>query len=151
MPTTGPETEHVLGVQVSLHVAAGVIMNSSNEVLLALRPRHKHQGGLWEFPGGKVEAGEAVQVALARELEEELGLVVEECSALFVTSHDYGDRHVTLDVWMVTGFTGEPHGREGQEIAWVSLERLDNLDFPEANRPIVAALLERFCKNVTGN
>lgn len=124
-----------------IHVAAGVILNDGDEVLLALRPKHKHQGGLWEFPGGKVEAGEAVEAALARELLEELNLIVEQSEQLLVTEHDYGDKHVTLDVWVVRSFSGEPHGREGQELRWVKRTDLRNYAFPQANLIIVDTLL----------
>ena len=124
-----------------IHVAAGVILNASNEVLLALRPLHKHQGGLWEFPGGKVEPGEKVEAALARELLEELNLTIASPSPLLVTEHDYGDKHVTLDVWIVRQFNGEPHGREGQQLRWVSLKELSSYQFPKVNQVIVEALL----------
>jgi 8-oxo-dGTP diphosphatase len=123
-----------------IHVAAGVILNSSRQVLLALRPKDRHKGGLWEFPGGKVEAGESVQQALARELLEELNLVVLDSSPFLVIDHDYGDKLVTLDVWLVTAFSGEPHGSEGQRIAWVDLSELHGYEFPEANVAIVDAL-----------
>jgi 8-oxo-dGTP diphosphatase len=124
-----------------IHVAAGVIVNDNDEVLLALRPKHKHQGGLWEFPGGKVEAGEPVQAALARELLEELNLVVEQSEQLLVTQHDYGDKHVTLDVWVVRRFSGEPFGNEGQELRWVKRNSLRDYQFPQANIVIVDTLL----------
>jgi 8-oxo-dGTP diphosphatase len=123
-----------------IHVAAGVILDGEGQVLLALRPKDKHKGGLWEFPGGKVEAGESVQVALARELLEEISLVVIDASPFLVIDHDYGDKQVTLDVWTVTRFSGTPHGSEGQEIAWVKIADLDRYPFPEANAEIVAAL-----------
>lgn len=123
-----------------IHVAAGVILDGKGRVLLALRPKDKHKGGLWEFPGGKVEAGESVQAALARELLEEINLVVVEASPFIVIDHDYGDMQVTLDVWTVSRFSGTPHGSEGQEIAWVKLADLDRYQFPEANIGIVQAL-----------
>lgn len=123
-----------------IHVAAGVILNTHREVLLALRPAHKHQGGLWEFPGGKVEVGERVEDALNRELQEELGLSVLQSKPLLLIEHDYGDRHVTLDVWLVSSFAGEPAGREGQELRWVSISALSELSFPAANAPIVQHL-----------
>ncbi len=125
-----------------VHVAAGVILNNSNEVLLALRPQHKHQGGLWEFPGGKVEPGEPVQTALARELLEELNLVVEHAEPLLVTEHDYGDKQVMLDVWTVRHFSGTPEGREGQQLRWVKLTDLSDYQFPRANVIIVETLLK---------
>ncbi len=125
-----------------IHVAAGVILNAQREVLIALRPRHKHQGGLWEFPGGKVEPGETVQQALARELLEEINLTVLESSQLLVVDHDYGDKHVKLEAWLVTQHSGNPLGREGQDITWVQIDNLQNYAFPDANTPIVKALQE---------
>jgi 8-oxo-dGTP diphosphatase len=127
-------------VKKHIHVAAGVILNGEGQVLLALRPKDKHKGGLWEFPGGKVEPGESVQAALARELLEEINLVVDLASPFLVIDHDYGDKQVTLDVWTVSRFSGTPHGSEGQEIAWVAIADLGRYQFPEANAGIVAAL-----------
>jgi 8-oxo-dGTP diphosphatase len=130
-------------VKKQIHVAAGVILNAEGQVLLALRPKDKHKGGLWEFPGGKVEAGEGVKEALARELLEEINLVVLEAAPFLVIDHDYGDKQVTLDVWLVNRFGGTPHGSEGQEIAWVDIADLQRYQFPEANAGIVAALRAR--------
>lgn len=123
-----------------IHVAAAAVFNERGEVLLARRPDHLHQGGLWEFPGGKVEAGEAVEQALARELREELGIEVEQARPLIRIAHDYPDRRVLLDVWRVERFHGEPHGREGQPLAWVMPDALPVYEFPAANRPIVTAV-----------
>lgn len=125
-----------------IHVAAGVILNEHQEVLLALRPAHKHQGGLWEFPGGKVEAGEQVEAALARELMEELGVQVLACEPLLLSEHDYGDKQVCLDVWLVSAHAGTAVGREGQQLAWVPLAELRQRSFPAANLPIVERLLQ---------
>ena len=122
-----------------VHVAAAVIRSNDGRILIARRADSQHQGGLWEFPGGKVEAGEAVEIALARELNEELGIVVTQARPLIKVRHDYPDKQVLLDVWEVDGFTGEPHGAEGQPLAWVSARELSQYDFPEANQPIVAA------------
>jgi len=124
------------GVQ---HVVAAVIVNDSRQILLARRPRDRHQGGLWEFPGGKVETGEEPRAALARELLEELGIAVEAARPLIKVRHAYPDRTVLLDVWRVSSFSGEPHGREGQPTAWVAPHELPLRDFPAANRPIVTA------------
>jgi 8-oxo-dGTP diphosphatase len=129
-----------------VHVAAAVIRAEDGRVLIARRPEDKHQGGLWEFPGGKVEAGEAVQVALARELEEELGIRPTLARPLIQVQHDYPDKQVLLDVWEVSAFSGEPHGAEGQPLAWVAPRQLGDYEFPAANRPIVTAarLPERY-------
>ena len=122
-----------------LHVAAAVIRGADGRVLIARRPEHKHQGGLWEFPGGKVEAGESVEAALQRELQEELGIRVGASRPLIQVRHDYPDQQVLLDVHEVSAFAGEPHGAEGQPLAWVAAAELTDYAFPEANRPIVAA------------
>lgn len=119
-------------------VVAAVIRRGEH-ILIARRAAHQHQGGLWEFPGGKVEPGEAVEAALVRELKEELGITATAFSPLIRISHDYPDKAVCLDVWTVTGFDGEPQGREGQPLAWVSGDELPRFDFPAANRPIVTA------------
>lgn len=122
-----------------IHVAAAVIRGADGRVLIAKRPLDKHQGGLWEFPGGKVEADERVEAALARELLEELGIVVTAAQPLIQVRHDYPDKQVLLDVWEVQAFTGEPHGAEGQPLMWVTADQLTNYSFPAANQPIVAA------------
>jgi 8-oxo-dGTP diphosphatase len=125
-----------------IHVAVGIIRNEMGEVLIALREKNKHQGGLWEFPGGKVEAGESLSVALSRELLEELDLQVLRSSPLLKVEHDYGDKQVLLDVWLVDRFQGEAKGKEGQAICWVGLKELKNYQFPQANHEIVSFLLE---------
>lgn len=121
------------------HVVAAVIVNDSQRILLAKRPVDRHQGGLWEFPGGKVEPGEEPRAALARELHEELGIVLRDARPLIRVRHEYPDKSVLLDVWRVSAFTGKPHGREGQPIEWVSAQDLPYRNFPAANRPIVTA------------
>jgi 8-oxo-dGTP diphosphatase len=121
------------------HVVAAVIVNGAHQVLLARRPLDRHQGGLWEFPGGKVEPGEDPREALARELHEELGITVRAARPLIKVRHAYADKTVLLDVWRVSSFSGEPHGREGQPIAWVAPEELPHRDYPAANLPIVTA------------
>ena len=122
-----------------LHVAVGVIKDSEGRVLISLRHDKAHQGGLWEFPGGKLEFGESVEQALARELEEELGVSVLEIAPLIKVDHQYADLKVLLDVWLVTLFSGKPVGREGQKVQWVNLENLADYSFPVANAPIIAA------------
>lgn len=129
-----------------IHVAAAVIRGEDGQILIAKRAADQHQGGLWEFPGGKVEAGESVQAALARELEEELGIRPSAARPLIQVRHDYPDKQILLDVWEVAAFTGTPHGAEGQPLAWVSPRQLADYEFPAANQPIVAAarLPERY-------
>ena len=124
-----------------LHVAAGVIRRSDGHVLIAKRPLDKHQGGLWEFPGGKVEVGESPRAALARELWEELALRVVRCAELMQVVHAYPDKTVQIDVWTVDDIAGTPLGNEGQVVAWVPLSRLNEYPFPAANQDILARLL----------
>ncbi|MCH8499727.1 MAG: Nudix family hydrolase [Marinobacter sp.] len=124
-----------------VHVAVGVVWRQGR-VLIARRPDHLHQGGLLEFPGGKVEAGESVQQALVRELLEETGVQValEQLQPLIQVRHDYGDKQVLLDVWQTASSKGEPVGHEGQPVFWLAPEALEDAQFPAANRAIIRAL-----------
>ncbi len=122
-----------------VHVAVGVLLNSRGEILISRRHADSHQGGLWEFPGGKLESGENVQAALQRELLEELGIDVQASRALLEVRHDYPDKQVLLDVWLIDRFSGEATGREGQPLCWCPPGELVNYDFPAANHPIVEA------------
>lgn len=132
---------------------AVAVIRRQNRVLIARRPDHVHQGGLLEFPGGKVEPGESVQHALIREIAEETGLdvPVQSLRPLIGIRHDYGDKRVFLDVWGTTDrVLGEPEGREGQMVGWRAVEELHDQDFPAANWPIIRAvrLPERY--SITG-
>jgi 8-oxo-dGTP diphosphatase len=138
MPNTAPDS----GARV--HVAVGVICDDRRRILVSRRPDHVHQGGLWEFPGGKVEAGESVAAALRRELLEELAIEVLACRPLTVVRHDYADKAVLLDVWWVSAFRGEPRSCEGQPWQWIAAVQLDTLSFPEANQPIIAAIQQQW-------
>ncbi|MFP2768726.1 8-oxo-dGTP diphosphatase MutT [Oceanisphaera sp. KMM 10153] len=124
----------------SVLVAVGVIENTDGEIFICRRGASQHQAHKWEFPGGKVEAGETVAQALARELEEEVGIRVTDCRPFMRIEHDYGDKQVTLDIHKVTAFSGEPHGLEGQPSRWVPVSELHSYDFPAANSPIVDKL-----------
>lgn len=123
-----------------LHVAVGVIVNADGKILIAKRPLSTHQGGLWEFPGGKVDAGETIDQALARELREELAIDVLTSQPLIQIRHHYPDKSVLLDVYKITQFLGTPVGNEGQPIQWVDAKELSNFEFPAANRPIISAI-----------
>ena len=123
-----------------IHIAVGVLLNDNHEVLIAMRSAESHQGGLWEFPGGKVEEGESVERALNREFEEELGISVQVCTELTQIKHEYADKSVMLDVWRIEKFSGIPQGREGQVIEWRALSKLRALDFPKANERIIRIL-----------
>ncbi len=123
-----------------IHVMAAVLMDGESRILIAKRPQQAHQGGLWEFPGGKREAGESREQALARELTEEIGIVVLAAQPLISVAHDYPDRQVLLDVWRVTRWQGEVAPCEGQPLAWVDLGSLAEFNFPQADRPVLKAL-----------
>lgn len=126
-------------VQVT-QVAVAVIRDQQGRVLISKRPDHVHQGGKWEFPGGKLEAGEDVETALVRELREELDITPLDYRPLIRLRHDYPDKAVLLDVLMVDAFSGTAHGREGQRVTWNAIDELETEDFPEANAAIVKAI-----------
>lgn len=132
MPSTDPDA--------ILHVVAGVIRNRKAEVLLAQRQPGRHQAGKWEFPGGKREAGESAETALARELQEELGISVDGLRRRICVPYQYPDVAVQLDVYDVIGYSGDPHGREGQSIDWVAVNKLNQYDYPAANLPVLTSL-----------
>ena len=120
-----------------IHVAVGVLIDTKDCVLLTRRLKGTHLAGYWEFPGGKVEAGESVQTALARELQEELGTKIGKTVPLMTVSHDYGNKQVLLDVHQIKDWDGEPHGAEGQPLAWVDAGSLNEFQVPEANAEIM--------------
>ncbi len=123
-----------------IHVAAGAIADARGRILLARRPDRAHQGGLWELPGGKLEAGETPEQALVRELREELGIQVTASRPLIRVPHDYGDRRILLDVHRVLDYRGAPSSREGQPLSWVHPDAMDLGQLPAADRPVVTAL-----------
>ncbi len=127
-----------------VQVVVGVLLRNTH-CLLSKRAVDAHQGGLWEFPGGKVEALENVQQALQRELREELGVVVKRSTPLISVEHSYTDKSVVLHTHLIEEFSGEPEGRERQPLQWVAINELDNFEFPQANAAIVKALQQRFC------
>jgi 8-oxo-dGTP diphosphatase len=126
-----------------VNVAVGVI-KKNNAIFICKRADEQHQGGLWEFPGGKVEAGESVFAALKRELSEEVGITIHSSSQLMVIEHDYGDKCVKLDIHVVSNFSGEAHGAEGQPSEWVAINELSNYEFPAANTEIIEKIQARY-------
>ena len=126
----------------TIDVAVGVITRARSEVLLAWRDASRHQGGCWEFPGGKLEPGETPLEGLIRELDEELGIRPDPASAspLLTIPWSYGDKAVRLHVWQADQFEGVPHGREGQAVRWFAISDLSPDLFPAANRGILRAL-----------
>lgn len=121
-----------------LLVVAAALINSKNEVLLASRPKGKALAGLWEFPGGKIDAGETPEQALVRELSEEIGVIVREDSlkSLTFVSYNYPDFNLLMPIWVIRDWEGVAKALENQELAWVSSERLDDYSMPPADEPL---------------
>jgi len=123
-----------------VHVAVGILQNAEGKVLLAKRAAHQHQGDLWEFPGGKVEANESALQALVREFLEEVDITIVDASPFQRIEHDYGDKCVLLDVWLSRSFEGIARGKESQPILWADINDLASYSFPKANQAIVESL-----------
>jgi 8-oxo-dGTP diphosphatase len=123
-------------------VAACAFVDADSRVLLAQRPEGKSMAGLWEFPGGKVEAGERPEETLIREAEEELGIVVKEaCLApLTFASHSYPDFHLLMPLYICRRWDGIITPREGQKLAWVRPNKLRDYPMPPADVPLIAHL-----------
>ena len=123
-----------------MHVMAGVLLDARGCVLLAQRPVGKHLAGFWEFPGGKLEGGETLLAALARELEEELGIHLLEAQPLVRVPWRYGERELLLDAWRVFSWCGEPSSVEGQSLKWLVPANVDAATLAPADRVILTAL-----------
>lgn len=123
-----------------IRVAVGVVINTSGEVLIARRQSGQHLAGKWEFPGGKIERMETSEQALVRELAEEVALRIGKSEPCLVIQYAYPEKTVELDVRIVREYKGLARGCEGQTLAWVPLKELDQYDFPDANKPIIAKL-----------
>jgi 8-oxo-dGTP diphosphatase len=123
-------------------VVACALVDEDNRVLIARRPEGRHMGGLWEFPGGKVEPGELPEEALMRELGEELGIdITASCLApLTFASHGYDGFHLLMPLYVCRQWDGEVEARDGQELAWVRPNRLNEYDMPPADEPLKATL-----------
>jgi 8-oxo-dGTP diphosphatase len=121
-------------------VVAALLTDARGRILLARRTDGRDLAGLWEFPGGKVEAGESADAALLRELREELGIEIGPTEPLIAVPHAYPQKRILLDVRRVAHFAGYPHGRESQALSWVAPEKLGTWPMPRADRPVVAAL-----------
>lgn len=124
-----------------LNIAAGIIRNSQQEIFITRRAADTHMGGLWEFPGGKMELSETPEQALYRELDEEVGIQVQRAQLLQVLEHHFTDRVVTLNFYLVEEWVGKPYGREGQVGRWVKQHQLRADDFPEANAGVIQMLV----------
>ena len=124
-----------------IEVVAGALFDERGRVLIARRPEGKELAGRWEFPGGKLIEPETPFDGLVRELREELGVIVCEAQRLLRYSHDYPERRVWLDMWIVTAWSGQAKGLDGQALRWVPVPALSAEDILEADQPIIDALL----------
>jgi len=132
--STSPLVHKVIGV--------AVIKNDREQFLIDKRLPHGLHGGLWEFPGGKIEPGETIEACIEREIMEELGIVIEVGDLLIAIEHDYSNFKVTLNVHNCRHVSGEPRAIECDEIRWVTIDEMNEFTFPKANEQIIAALLE---------
>lgn len=134
MPSTGRDA-----LIAPVHVVAG-LLRDGERIFITRRHAAAHQGGLWEFPGGKLAPGEDVYHGLARELEEELGIILRSAHPFTRVHYVYPERPVLLDVWNIASFDGIPHGREGQDVCWREIGALLPSEFPPADRPVLRRL-----------
>ena len=127
-----------------LLVVAVALIDADGRVLIAQRPKEKTFGGLWEFPGGKIEPGEAPEAALIRELAEELGIDVNPaCLApLTFASHAYAEMHLLMPLYICRRWSGVPAPREGQSLKWVRAGRLRDYPMPPADTPLIPPLID---------
>ena len=124
-------------------IAAGIILNPAQDrIFITRRHANAHQGGLWEFAGGKVETNETAEQAVIRELDEEVGIQVTALAPLISLAYDYPDKALQFDFFAITAFTGEARGNEGQAGLWVAINKLEQYPFPEANAAVLAKIIE---------
>ena len=126
----------------TIFVTAAAIVDADGRVLLAQRPEGKSLAGMWEFPGGKVEAGETPEAALIRELNEELGITIcETCmNPLGFASHSYERFHLIMLLYVVQRYEGIPSSREGQALTWKRPREMRNMAMPPADIPLIPVL-----------
>ena len=122
------------------NVAAGILCDADGRILIAERVGGGPFQGLWEFPGGKIGNDETATEALSRELAEELGIEITTCASFMNLRHEYDDRIVTIEFFIVSHWNSEPVGREGQALRWVPREQLDATELLPADVPVVEAL-----------
>ena len=122
-------------------IGIGVVLNAAGEVLIDQRLEEGLLGGLWEFPGGKLEEGETIETCIARELQEELGIAVTVGAELITVDHAYSHKKLRFVVHLCTWVSGDPQPLASQQVRWVRPEELKNFPFPAANARIIEALL----------
>ncbi|MEO3990027.1 8-oxo-dGTP diphosphatase MutT [Pseudocitrobacter cyperus] len=124
-----------------LQIAVGIIRNDAGEIYITQRAADAHMANKWEFPGGKIEAGETAEDAVIRELQEEVGITASAPQLFDKLEYEFPDRHITLWFWLVESWQGEPWGKEGQPGRWVLQNALIADEFPPANAPVIAKLV----------
>ncbi|PKH03588.1 8-oxo-dGTP diphosphatase MutT [Psychromonas sp. MB-3u-54] len=124
----------------NIDISIAIVKNSQNLFLICLRPDHVHQGGKWEFPGGKINKNESAEQAMLRELKEEVGITALDYRLLETKFFDYGDKQLNLNFFLVSQFDGEALAQEGQRMQWVNKAELDEFSFPDANAAIIKKL-----------
>lgn len=125
-----------------LQIAAGIIRNPQGDIFITQRAADAHMANKWEFPGGKIEAGESPEQALVRELQEETGIHALSYQLFETIEHQFSDRHITLWFYLVEQWKGEPWGKEQQPGRWVKKGHLIADEFPPANAPIIEKLMQ---------
>lgn len=123
-----------------LNISTGIIRNAKQQIFITQRAADAHMANKWEFPGGKIEAGESAEQALVRELQEEVGITPQGATLYEKLEYQFPDRHITLWFWLVESWDGEPWGKEGQPGSWVAQSELDAEMFPPANEPVISRL-----------
>ncbi len=127
-----------------LSVVAGILIDGDDRILIADRPQGSaHGAGYWEFPGGKIDAGESSEVALRRELQEEIAISATRISLFHQLSHEYRERRVHLEFFLVSEWQGEPYAKEGQQLVWVPRSQLHTHRLLPADKPVVDRLQRR--------
>ena len=122
-------------------ISIAIVQNEHKKLLISRRQKGQHLAGKWEFPGGKVEQGEALEIAMLRELKEEVGLTATQYSLFDSLSFQYDEVNLNLHFYLVTAYQGEAASLEGQQIKWVTAAELNQYDFPKANLTVINKLL----------
>ncbi|MEL0629901.1 8-oxo-dGTP diphosphatase MutT [Psychromonas aquatilis] len=123
------------------NISIAIVQNEQQQLLISRRQKGQHLAGKWEFPGGKVAEGEAYELAMLRELKEEVGLTATKYKLFDSLQFDYDQLKLNLHFYLVSEYSGEAQSLEGQEVKWISPEQLKDYDFPEANVGVINKLL----------